>query len=86
MALLYGRTGRLTVQTGGFRPGQWAAVGAGQIQPASATGQYIAGMLTQGGQGGHPVPLAWRYHGTLTRFLLHLHEIEWKSLTDGPPG
>ena len=33
----------------------------------------IPGMLTQGGQGGHPAPLASRLHRIPIHFLLHLH-------------
>ena len=33
------------------------------------------GMLTQGGQGGHPAPLASRLHRIPTHFLLSLHGI-----------
>ena len=36
---------------------------------------YGAGMLTQGGQGGRPAPLASRLHRIPTQFLLNLHGI-----------
>ena len=40
--------------------------------PSCALG---SGMLTQGGHGGRPAPLAWRSHRIPTRFLLNLHGI-----------
>jgi hypothetical protein len=33
--------------------------------------EYAPGMLTQGGQGGRPAPLASRLHMTPTQFILH---------------
>ena len=45
-----------------------------------------AGMLAQGGPGGHLVPLAARFYRTLVRFPLHLHGIQWKLHIVGPPG
>ena len=36
---------------------------------------FCSGMLTQGGQGGHPVPLGSRLHSTPTHFLLSLHGV-----------
>jgi hypothetical protein len=36
---------------------------------------YDAGMLTQGGQGGHPAPLASRLYRIPTHFLFNLHGI-----------
>jgi actin beta/gamma 1 len=35
--------------------------------------ELCAGLLTQGGQGGHPAPLASRSHRIPTHFLLNLH-------------
>ena len=36
---------------------------------------HSAGMLTQGGQGGRPAPLASQLQRTTTHFLLNLHGI-----------
>jgi hypothetical protein len=41
----------------------------------SLHGGRYAGMLTQGGQGGHPAPLASRLHTIPTHFLSNLHGI-----------
>jgi hypothetical protein len=40
--------------------------------------EYDAGMLTQGGQGGRPAPLASRFHSISIHFPLNLHGIWWK--------
>jgi hypothetical protein len=50
------------------------------------TTQYDAGMLTQGGQGSRPAPLAWRFLRVPTHFPLNLHAIWWKLPAVGPPG
>ena len=42
-------------------------------------------MLTQGGQGGRPAPLASRFHRISTRFPLNLHAIDCKLPIVGPP-
>jgi hypothetical protein len=42
-------------------------------------------MLTQGGQGGRPAPLAPRLYRVPTHFRLNLYGIEWKLPTFGPP-
>jgi hypothetical protein len=47
--------------------------------------QYDPGMLTQGGQGGRPAPLASRLHSIPTHFPLILHGIWWKFPAFGPP-
>ena len=42
-------------------------------------------MLTQGGQGGRPAPLALQFHRIPTHFLLNLHGFSRKLPTFGPP-
>jgi hypothetical protein len=42
------------------------------------------GLLTQGGQGGHPAPLPWRFRRNSIRFPLNLHTIHWKLTTISP--
>ena len=37
--------------------------------------KFVAWMLTQGGQGGRPAPLALRFHRIRTHFLLNLYGI-----------
>ena len=44
-----------------------------------------AGLLTQGGQGRCPAPLASRLHRIPTHFLLNSHGIAWKIPTFAPP-
>jgi hypothetical protein len=47
-----------------------------QVQgPVAGGGLSSSGMLTQGGQGGRPAPLASRLHKIPTHFLLNLHGI-----------
>lgn len=48
-------------------------VGPGQNQRLGDD-EYTAGLLNQGGQGGHPAPLASRFHSIPTHFSLNLHE------------
>ena len=47
-------------------------------------GGFYAGMLTQGGQGGRPAPLASRLRRIPTHSLLNLQGILWKLPTFGP--
>ena len=44
------------------------------------------GMLTQGGQGGRPAPLALRLHRIPTHLRLNWHGIAWKLPTFAPGG
>ena len=46
----------------------------GEHRRASRPGrESTAGLLTQGGQGGRPAPLAWHYHGFSPHSSLNLH-------------
>ena len=79
MGLLYGRTGRLTAQNGGFRPGQWIekldGYGSGVRSPshrprAAATHPANAALLdccrlTRGvaSRRGHDAAVAWPWRG-----------------------
>ena len=38
-------------------------------------GWSVPGMLTQGGEGGRPAPLASRFHRVPTHFILNLHGV-----------
>jgi hypothetical protein len=40
-----------------------------------AIGVCVAGVLTQGGQGRRPAPLAFRLHSIPTHFLLNVHGV-----------
>ena len=73
--------------TAGLAVGQPSAAGQpdGENVVVLPGDPSLAGLLTQGGQGGRPAPLASRFHRIPTRFPLNLHAIDCKSPFVGPP-